>query len=91
MLLEQCFTIYMIRMGCKICEKLAIPMEMLPKVASSSEIYAQTDPSVFFGKEIDIAGAAGDQQAALFGQCCFDKGMAKNTYGTGCFMLIKYW
>ncbi|WP_419961844.1 glycerol kinase GlpK [Psychrobacillus sp. BM2] len=73
----------------EICKKLSIPMKMLPKVASSSEVYAQTDPSVFFGKEIDIAGAAGDQQAALFGQCCFDKGMAKNTYGTGCFMLLN--
>lgn len=73
----------------EICEKLNIPMGMLPKVSSSSEIYAKTDPSVFFGKEIDIAGAAGDQQAALFGQCCFEKGMAKNTYGTGCFMLLN--
>ena len=73
----------------EICDKLNIPMNMLPKVASSSEVYAQTDPSVFFGKEIDIAGAAGDQQAALFGQCCFEKGMAKNTYGTGCFMLLN--
>ena len=64
-------------------------MGILPTVASSSEVYTKTDPSVFFGKEIDIAGAAGDQQAALFGQCCFDKGMAKNTYGTGCFMLLN--
>lgn len=73
----------------EICGKLQIPMSMLPKVASSSEIYAQTDPSVFFGIEVPIAGAAGDQQAALFGQCCFQKGMAKNTYGTGCFMLLN--
>lgn len=73
----------------EICEKLQIPLAMLPKVASSSEIYAQTDPSVFFGIEVPIAGAAGDQQAALFGQCCFQKGMAKNTYGTGCFMLLN--
>ena len=72
-----------------ICEKLDIPMNMLPSVQSSSEVYADTDPSVFFGKEISIAGVAGDQQAALFGQCCFDKGMAKNTYGTGCFMLLN--
>lgn len=83
------YNIYDQQWDAEICEKLAIPMEMLPKVASSSEVYAQTDPSVFFGKEIDIAGAAGDQQAALFGQCCFDKGMAKNTYGTGCFMLLN--
>ena len=73
----------------EICEKLNIPMNMLPTVASSSEVYVKTDPSVFFGKEVDIAGAAGDQQAALFGQCCFEKGMAKNTYGTGCFMLLN--
>jgi len=73
----------------EICAKLDIPLTMLPTVASSSEVYAKTDPSVFFGTEIDIAGAAGDQQAALFGQCCFDKGMAKNTYGTGCFMLLN--
>lgn len=73
----------------EICEKLKVPLSMLPKVASSSEIYAKTDPSVFFGIEVPIAGAAGDQQAALFGQCCFHKGMAKNTYGTGCFMLLN--
>ncbi|QFF98618.1 glycerol kinase [Psychrobacillus glaciei] len=73
----------------EICEKLDIPMIILPAVVSSSEVYAQTDTSVFFGKEINIAGAVGDQQAALFGQCCFEKGMAKNTYGTGCFMLLN--
>lgn len=83
------YNIYEQKWDEEICEKLSIPMTMLPKVASSSEVYAQTDPSVFFGKEIDIAGAAGDQQAALFGQCCFEKGMAKNTYGTGCFMLLN--
>lgn len=83
------YNIYDQKWDAEICEKLSIPMGMLPKVASSSEVYAQTDPSVFFGKEIDIAGAAGDQQAALFGQCCFEKGMAKNTYGTGCFMLLN--
>lgn len=83
------YNIYEQQWDAEICQKLSIPMEMLPKVASSSEVYAQTDPSVFFGKEIDIAGAAGDQQAALFGQCCFEKGMAKNTYGTGCFMLLN--
>ena len=62
---------------------------MLPEVRPSSEIYTKTDPSVFFGAEIPIAGAAGDQQCALFGQACFTKGMAKNTYGTGCFMLLN--
>ena len=62
---------------------------MLPEVRPSSEIYTKTDPSVFFGAEVPIAGAAGDQQCALFGQACFHKGMAKNTYGTGCFMLLN--
>lgn len=83
------YNIYKQEWDKEICEKLQIPMDMLPKVVPSSEVYAQTDPSVFFGKAIDIAGAAGDQQAALFGQCCFEKGMAKNTYGTGCFMLLN--
>src|SRR5690606_39866323 len=54
-----------------------------------SEIYAETDPSVFFGQRVPLAGIAGDQQAALFGQHCVEKGMAKNTYGTGCFMLMN--
>ena len=64
-------------------------MSMLPEVRNSSEVYVKTDPTVFFGAAVPIAGAAGDQQAALFGQTCFDKGMAKNTYGTGCFMLFN--
>ncbi|MDI2588477.1 glycerol kinase GlpK [Psychrobacillus sp. NEAU-3TGS] len=83
------YNIYEQQWDQEICDKLNIPMSMLPNVATSSEVYTQTDPSVFFGKAIDIAGAAGDQQAALFGQCCFGKGMAKNTYGTGCFMLLN--
>lgn len=83
------FNIHDLKWDEEICEKLKIPLSMLPKVASSSEIYAETDPSVFFGVSVPIAGAAGDQQAALFGQCCFEKGMAKNTYGTGCFMLLN--
>ncbi|MDQ0214693.1 glycerol kinase [Oikeobacillus pervagus] len=68
---------------------LDIPKEMLPEVRPSSEVYANTIPHHFFGQEIPIAGAAGDQQAALFGQACFEGGMAKNTYGTGCFMLMN--
>lgn len=63
-----------------------IPKSMLPQVKSSGEIYGAT---VAFGVEIPIAGMAGDQQAALFGQCCFDVGEAKNTYGTGCFLLMN--
>ncbi|AHX15721.1 glycerol kinase [Dyella jiangningensis] len=67
---------------------LNIPRAMLPEVRSSSEVYATTAPSQFFGASVPIAGVAGDQQAALFGQACFKPGMAKNTYGTGCFMLM---
>jgi glycerol kinase len=68
---------------------LGVPRAMLPEVRPSSEVYAKTVPHHFFGQEIPIAGAAGDQQAALFGQACFEKGMGKNTYGTGCFMLMN--
>jgi glycerol kinase len=67
---------------------LDVPRAMLPEVRSSSEIYAQTD-AAWFGRPIPIAGAAGDQQAATFGQACFAPGSAKNTYGTGCFMLMN--
>lgn len=66
---------------------LRIPKELLPKVCSSSEIYAET--SALFANPIPIAGIAGDQQAALFGQACFKPGMVKTTYGTGCFMLMN--
>jgi len=68
---------------------LNVPKAMLPKVCSSSEVYALTVDHHFFGHQIPIAGVAGDQQAAMFGQACFEKGMAKNTYGTGCFMLMN--
>ena len=70
----------------ELLEIFKIPRQMLPKVTSSSEIYAEVEiPNEL--KEIKIAGNAGDQQAALFGQLCFEKGLLKNTYGTGCFML----
>lgn len=72
----------------KILKVLDIPYEMLPEVKPSSCIYGVTDRTLF-GEEIPISGAAGDQQAALFGQCCFSKGEAKNTYGTGCFLLMN--
>lgn len=68
---------------------LDIPKAMLPEVKQSSEVYGVTIPSVTQGVEIPISGIAGDQQAALFGQNCFKAGMAKNTYGTGCFMLMN--
>lgn len=72
----------------KLLELFDIPEHILPQVKPSSEIYGYTDKSIF-GTEIPIAGIAGDQQAALFGQACIEKGMAKNTYGTGCFMLMN--
>lgn len=73
----------------EILEILDVPKSMLPEVRPSSEVYANTIEYHFFGQSIPIAGAAGDQQAALFGQACFKEGMAKNTYGTGCFMLMN--
>ncbi|MBP3852632.1 MAG: glycerol kinase GlpK [Erysipelotrichaceae bacterium] len=72
----------------ELCEQLEVPMCMLPEAKPSSYIYGESDPE-FFGGPIKIAGVAGDQQAALFGQTCFEPGMAKNTYGTGCFMLMN--
>lgn len=73
----------------KLLAELNIPACMLPEVKSSSEFYGKTDPYTFGGASIPIAGVAGDQHAALFGQACFQPGMAKNTYGTGCFMLMN--
>ena len=72
----------------EILEELGIPKCMLPEARPSSCIYGETDPS-FLGGRIPIAGAAGDQQSALFGQTCFHPGEAKNTYGTGCFLLMN--
>ncbi len=72
----------------EILAELDIPREMLPKVLPSSYIYASTDKEIF-GTEVPISGDAGDQQAALFGQACYEPGMAKNTYGTGCFILMN--
>ena len=71
-----------------ILKELDIPESMLPTPVPSSQVYGYTDPS-FLGDEIPLAGAAGDQQAALFGQTCFHEGEAKNTYGTGCFLLMN--
>ncbi|NDD62481.1 MAG: glycerol kinase [Acidobacteria bacterium] len=71
-----------------ILEKLRIPESVLPGVRSSSEVYGETAPELF-GAPIPISGIAGDQQAALFGQACFKPGMMKNTYGTGCFLLMN--
>ncbi|APC96649.1 glycerol kinase GlpK [Francisella frigiditurris] len=73
----------------KILKHLGILESMLPEVKNSSEIYGHTDERTLAGARIPIAGVAGDQHAALFGHCCFEKGMAKNTYGTGCFALMN--
>ncbi len=76
-------------MGRKILKEMNIPASMLPEVKPSSEVYGHTHEKTFGGAQIPIAGIAGDQQAALFGQACYEPGMAKNTYGTGCFMLMN--
>jgi glycerol kinase len=83
------YNIHELKWDKELCSILDIPMKMLPDVRSSSEVYAHTVQHHFFGQKIPISGMAGDQQAALFGQTCFDKGMVKNTYGTGCFMLMN--
>ena len=82
------FDIHNLKWDEEILSYFNIPNSMLPEVKPSSYIYGYTDISVFGGK-IPIAGAAGDQQAALFGQCCFEPGEVKNTYGTGCFLLMN--
>lgn len=82
------FNIHELKWDDEILEVLNIPKSMLPEVKPSSCVYGHTDRSLF-GEEIAIAGAAGDQQAALFGQTCYAEGTAKNTYGTGCFMLMN--
>ncbi len=73
----------------KLLHEFDIPASLLPEVLPSSGKFGVTNPDVFFDVEIPIAGVAGDQQSALFGQTCFEPGMAKNTYGTGCFMLMN--
>lgn len=83
------FNIYDLEWDQELLDILTVPKNMLPEVKQSSEIYGHTVDYHFLGQEVPIAGIAGDQQAALFGQACFEEGMAKNTYGTGCFMLIN--
>lgn len=82
------FDIHKLKWDKEILKYFHIPESMLPQVKPSSCIYGYTEVSVL-GGEIPIAGAAGDQQAALFGQCCFEPGEVKNTYGTGCFLLMN--
>ncbi|WP_216827552.1 glycerol kinase GlpK [Alkalihalobacterium elongatum] len=83
------FNIHELKWDDELLEMLSVPKCMLPEVRPSSEVYGMTVDYHFFGEQVPIAGAAGDQQAALFGQACFEEGMAKNTYGTGCFMLMN--
>ena len=83
------FNIHTLQWDEEILAWLNIPRCMLPEVKPSSGIFGETDPHTFGGAKIPIAGVAGDQQAALFGQECFTKGSAKNTYGTGCFLLMN--
>ncbi len=82
------FNIHTLNWDDVILKELDIPRQMLPQVKPSSAIYGEADPE-FFGGAIKIAGDAGDQQAATFGQVCYEVGQAKNTYGTGCFMLMN--
>jgi glycerol kinase len=83
------YDIYSLRWDDELLAILDVPKAVLPEVRPSSEVYAHTAKEVFHGVEVPISGAAGDQQAALFGQACFEVGMAKNTYGTGSFMLMN--
>ena len=82
------FNIHTLEWDDDLLHVLDVPRAMMPDVRSSSEVYGHTEPSLF-GAAIPVAGCAGDQQAALFGQACFEPGSAKNTYGTGCFMLMN--
>ena len=83
------FNIDTLKWDQNILNLLDIPLQMMPEVKSSSEIFGFTDAHIFGGAKVPISGCAGDQQAALFGQTCFEPGTAKNTYGTGCFMLMN--
>ncbi|MER5170264.1 glycerol kinase GlpK [Thioclava sp. GXIMD2076] len=82
------YNIFDLKWDEELLEHLTVPASMLPEVRPSSEVYGTTHRDAFQGIQLPIAGMAGDQQAAQFGQLCFEKGMAKNTYGTGCFMLM---
>jgi glycerol kinase len=82
------YNIHKLEWDDEILKELNIPRQMLPEVKPSSYVYGDTDPE-YLGGRIPIAGIAGDQQAALFGQCCYDVGTVKNTYGTGCFILMN--
>ena len=82
------YDIHKLKWDEKLLQRFGIPLSMMPEVLPSSGIFGRTDKALL-GGEIIIGGAAGDQQAALFGQCCFEPGDVKNTYGTGCFLLMN--
>ncbi|MCL1999285.1 MAG: glycerol kinase GlpK [Turicibacter sp.] len=82
------YNIHKLEWDTEICEKLGVPISMLPEVKPSSGFFGNTHKELL-GDELPIAGIAGDQHSALFGQCCFEPGMVKNTYGTGCFTLMN--
>jgi glycerol kinase len=83
------FDIHQLEWDEELLELFKVPRRALPEVVPSSSVYGHTDPAVFFGARVPVAGMAGDQQAALFGQGCFEPGAAKNTYGTGSFLLMN--
>ncbi|HVF57383.1 MAG TPA: glycerol kinase GlpK [Pyrinomonadaceae bacterium] len=83
------YNIYELRWDEELLALLGVPREILPGVKPSSHVYGETDPDAFFGRRIPIASIVGDQHAALFGQACHSEGMAKNTYGTGSFVLMN--
>jgi glycerol kinase len=83
------FNIHNLSWDREILRFLDIPEKILPAVKPSSQLYGHTSPAVFFGAEVPLSGIIGDQQGALFGQTCFRRGQAKNTYGTGCFLLMN--
>lgn len=85
----QLFNIHTLQWDQELLDLFTIPRSMLPEVKPSSYLYGETAEYHFFGQKVPIAGIAGDQQAALFGQGCFEVGMVKNTYGTGCFLLMQ--
>ena len=83
------YNIFDLKWDPELLELLDVPAALLPEVKPSSYVYGHTDPEVFFGASVPVAGIAGDQQAALFGQACYGEGLAKNTYGTGSFVLMN--
>jgi glycerol kinase len=83
------YNIHTLEWDAELLKILDVPAEILPKVRPSSTVYGQTEASILGGKSVPVSGIAGDQQAALFGQACYSKGLAKNTYGTGSFMLMN--